>query len=123
MINACPLCCYITLSNGSICAVDPADWVRLRNYTWIAKKGKRGWYAIRKVHVQGRTQTIYMHREIAKPAPIFEIHHKNGNTLDNRRTNLQVIGKHTHKLLHRTLRISRRRISREHLTIQPLTVT
>lgn len=43
-----------------------------------------------------------MHRQIVGATPDQEVHHKNRNTLDNRRANLQIITPAEHHWLHVT---------------------
>jgi len=48
-----------------------------------------------------------MHRIIADAPKGFEVHHKNGCTLDNRKLNLQILTPAAHRTLSSALRISK----------------
>lgn len=69
--------------------VDLSDWKRLHRFYWRSKKKKGNWYAYRRVKRDGKTCEIALHRTIAKSRSDEEPHHKNHNTLDNRRCNLE----------------------------------
>jgi hypothetical protein len=76
--------------------VDADDWTLLHCFYWRARKKHGNWYAYRRYIKDGKTYEIAMHREIMKSHPGEEPHHKNHNTLDNRRINLENVhhGKH-----------------------------
>ena len=66
----------------------------------IAKLGKHSWYygfrgyAMRsKLMPSGRRKTVSMHREILGAKDHEEVDHINGDRLDNRRSNLRVLGR------------------------------
>lgn len=70
--------------------VDDDDFERLNQHSWCAVQRSAGVYARRtdnKAH-----ETVYMHREILalRAGDKREADHKNGDTLDNRRSNLRV---------------------------------
>lgn len=78
----------ITLSNGAICKVDDEDYDWLSKYTWSYKT--RG-YAMRCDRSRGdRFRNVQMHREILNAKPGTVVDHINGDTLDNRKSNLRV---------------------------------
>jgi len=69
--------------------VDP-DWFDfLIQSNWYAKKSNSQYYACRKVTINGSTFFIRMHRIVASTPIDLVCHHINGNSLDNRRANLQ----------------------------------
>lgn len=68
--------------------VDDEDFEWLSRYKW-SKTCKRGhWYAKRD-HWNPRL-SIYMHRQIMGEPVGMQVDHINGNTLDNRKSNLRV---------------------------------
>jgi len=76
----------ILLSKNLNTFVDDKDFEWLSKYRWHAiKNGSGKWYAVRRE--KGRT--IRMHNEILKTISGFEVDHKNGDGLDNRRDNLR----------------------------------
>lgn len=99
----------IRLTEGKVAVVDPEDWVVLNRHIWRAKLGRGGWYAQCKITRKGRTKYLYMHRIIANTPPDKHCHHKNGNTLDERRANLENMVPGQHEELHKMLRIARKR--------------
>ena len=79
----------IKLSNGDTVLVDPEDYKRIQGFQW--KKHPQGYASIE----------FTMHRFLLHPiAKGYEVHHINGNKLDNRRANLQLIYAREHRLLH-----------------------
>lgn len=90
----------IYMGKDKFALLDYADYVRLRVYHWQAKKSKACWYAVRKVRTNGKTTYIKMHREIMNAPPGTHVHHKNLDSLDNRRDNLFVCTPKTHRLFH-----------------------
>lgn len=76
----------ILLTQGKSCIVDNNMFDYLNQWKWTLEKR----YAVRKV----KNKAIYMHRLVAKPSDGLEVDHINGNSLDNRKTNLRVC---THK--------------------------
>lgn len=80
----------VPLTQGQVALVDSADsWVL--DHKWCAGKYNRDlWYAVRSAGRRGNRRTLFMHRVITQPPEGLEVHHKNGNGLDNRRSNLVV---------------------------------
>ena len=79
----------IEISNGEKALVDDEDYVLLNSFQW-------------KKHRQGYVATEFlMHRYIMHPMQKgYEVHHKNGNKLDNRKENLLLIKSNDHRKLH-----------------------
>lgn len=75
----------IALTKGKYALVDDADFEWLNQWSWHAR-GKRNVYVVRK----GYGKYLLMHRELVGVPPGFILDHINGNTLDNRRSNLRV---------------------------------
>ena len=78
----------IELTQGYWSRVDSWMLPELRKYSWNLHQTKNRIYA--KTQIAGRT--VYMHRFIANaPAdPKLVVDHKNGDGLDNRRSNLRI---------------------------------
>ena len=86
----------IPLTQGKRTKVNNADYRWLKKFSWHAKQPNREfdiWYAARCKRINGVPTTFYMHRQIMKGSAGKEVHHKNGNTLDNRRKNLELLTK------------------------------
>lgn len=79
----------IPLQEPFFVIVDPGWFDYLFWLPWYAKKSRGKYYACRKVTENGHTYFIRMHRVIAETPVDLVCHHINGNSLDNRRANLQ----------------------------------
>lgn len=85
---------HILLDKGKKVIVDDEDFEKLNHQKWFF--GARG-YAIRTEHrgytPEGKrlTGTIWMHREIMQTPEGLFTDHVNGDTLDNRKSNLRVV--------------------------------
>ncbi len=76
----------ICLSNGMKVFVDDNDFEYLSNWNWYFCQG----YACRmSSKSEGKRRVIQMHRIVLPPKTGFDTDHINGNTLDNRRSNLR----------------------------------
>lgn len=75
-------CVYFRLTRGRIGVVSQADRAVL-----VDRWGVTNNYVARKVN----GKTIYLHRVLLKPRGAKEVDHKNGDKLDNRRSNLRVV--------------------------------
>jgi hypothetical protein len=77
------------------CHVDSADLPKLHTLktTWHVKWNNhtRSFYVNGNVLVNGKWTKIYMHVFIMEPPHGFEVHHKYHNTLDNRRSQLEIV--------------------------------
>lgn len=77
----------IELTRGFVAIVDDEDFAELAQYRW---RYQTGGYAVRNSKgPDGKTRTIRMHCAIMGRRSGFEIDHRNGNGLDNRRGNLR----------------------------------
>jgi len=81
----------ILLTNqGKVAFISPEDGHLLR-FKWTATLNthykKEKWYLYRKM----KNRNIYFHREVLKPPPGFGGEHKDGNGLNNRRWNLEIM--------------------------------
>jgi len=92
----------IPLSQGLVALVDDEDFERVNQFKWCASKESRGtkFYAIRWQRINGKQTKIRMHRFILGLPPGKEckhyqsglvVDHVNGNSLDNRKRNLELI--------------------------------
>ena len=99
----CPLLAYrllrfgyafrkIPLGEGVFTIVDADVYYQLCRFRWSAVGYDQNIYAARILRKTeyGRIKTIYLHRQIMNPPKGLLVDHKNGNALDNRRTNLRL---------------------------------
>ena len=93
----------VPLGKGFFAIVDPEDLTWLVNYRWFVRKSHKIWYAMRKYRINGKEHITRMHRQIMACPDDMQVHHINGQTLDNRKENLSII----EPRLHAALRITR----------------
>lgn len=74
----------IPLTQGKVTLVDDEDFEWLSKFNW--HYGCKG-YAVRGIHHTGKE---YMHVAIMHATSIFQVDHKNLNTLDNQKSNLRI---------------------------------
>ncbi len=92
---------YIRLTQGKRARVDAEDFERLNQFKWFALRITHLWYAVRGVRVAAKKQILLsMHREIlgSIPGDGKYTDHRNGNGLDNRRSNLRTCS-HTENMM------------------------
>lgn len=80
----------IPLSQGKFAMVDDEDYDYLNQWKWRASKSGNTFYAKRELIKGELKTTISMHRSLLQPPRDLQIDHKNGNGLDNQRSNLRL---------------------------------
>ena len=84
----------IPLSHDQHALVDAADFPLLAPFRWHAENRNGRWFAARRERSGGngaRWRTIMMHRQLLDALPGTLVVHVNGDSLDNRRSNLRVV--------------------------------
>lgn len=76
----------IPLTKGYYAIVDDADYPALSRYKWQASERSRNVYASTDIS----RKKVYMHRMIMNPAKGLTIDHRDGNGLNNQRSNLRI---------------------------------
>lgn len=109
----------IQLTQDKCTLVDDRNFEWLNKYKWFANKMGNTFYTVRNITIQSQNKqknikrkqkTILMHilikeKDLTRKLNINEeIHHINGNGLDNRRCNLQVVTRSQHKILGKKIR-------------------
>jgi hypothetical protein len=77
----------IELTKGAKAIVDECDYDYLMQWKWLCNNTG---YAVRTDYSQGKKKTLGMHRVILSATDGVVVDHKNGNRLDNRRSNIRV---------------------------------
>jgi len=83
----------IELTQGQVAIVDDEDFEYLSQWKWKAKltpTSNGNYYACRNVKVDGKWQTVYIHREVIHPPKNKQVDHINNITLDCRKENLRI---------------------------------
>jgi hypothetical protein len=82
---------YIPLTQGQWAVIDDEDFEEIAKYKWCAHLHTGKYYAERKVSISNKKIAISMHRQLLGilDNPTLEGDHINGDTLDNRRSNLR----------------------------------
>lgn len=77
----------IQLTKGRVSLVDDEDFEMLNKHKWICQTTPNGFeYAARRTN----GAILLMHRFLLNPSKGFIVDHANGDTLDNRRSNIRI---------------------------------
>src|SRR4030095_4783221 len=81
----------IELSQNKVALVDDEDFERVNQKKWHAVESRGACYAAHSYYVDGKQHRVFLHRFLLglKPGDGLECDHRNGNGLDNRRTNIR----------------------------------
>lgn len=83
----------VRLSSGDVALIDDHDAPLVSRYKWSPRRLGRTVYAQANTYVSGARTTVTMHRLIVAPEADQLIDHRNGDGLDNRRSNLRLCDK------------------------------
>jgi len=83
----------IPLTKGVFTLIDDADFDLVARYKWHANKSAHSLYACRTARDNGVKRKVYMHRLILGCSSDEQGHHIDGDTLNNRRDNLEKCSK------------------------------
>jgi len=87
----------LNISKGMSVIVDADLYDWLNKFYWRAVKSSSGFYAVTRRQRHNKVSTIRMHRLIMHAPDWMKVHHINHNTLDNRRSNLQLLTEREHR--------------------------
>lgn len=83
----------VPLTKGHAAVIDAADAPLVSGRNWTARRSRHVWYALTNESAGGRKQkTVLMHRFLTGAAPGEVVDHVDGDGLNNRRSNLRVVG-------------------------------
>lgn len=80
----------IPLTKGYYARVDLCDAEKVANYNWRAMERNRNVYAVRQVYIDGKSQTISMHRLIIDAPNGMQVDHIDRVGINNVRSNLRL---------------------------------
>lgn len=82
---------YITLTQNKKAMVDDEDFEWLSQWKWYCEPHRKTFYAVRRVRLpDSKRKTIRMHRLILNAPENMMVDHKQGNGLDNRRSEIRL---------------------------------
>jgi len=87
----------IMLTNGMVTQVDDEDQEKYGHLKWRLLNGR---YPYRQEGRRGEIRGVLLHRLIAGAGKGDHVHHRNGDKLDNRRANLEVLSPSDHHRHH-----------------------
>ena len=83
----------IPLTQGKFALIDDADFDAVSARKWHAmtdRKRPGKWYAATGIHRSSSTRRIYLHRFLMQPPAGLDVDHRDGDGLNNVRSNLRV---------------------------------
>lgn len=80
----------LSLTQGKFTLLNNVDYAWASQWKWYALRGRGKFYAARNSRTKPKRQHILLHRELLKAPAGFEVDHRNGDGLDNRRKNLRL---------------------------------
>ena len=85
----------IRTTQNQVTIVDDIDYEELNQYTWYAIYNRcvQNYYIVRYELIDGKNRAVQMARMILglRPGDKRQAHHRNHDTLDNRRENLEIV--------------------------------
>lgn len=92
-------------------AIVDDDQSHLLNFKWKVNRGPSNYGLVYPYRFCENKGFIKMHREIMNPDEKMIVHHINGNTLDNRKSNLQILPLKEHASMKKVPKIKKRKNS------------
>lgn len=91
----------IELTQNQFALIDDEYYNKISQHKYFANKIGNTYYAARDIVINQKIKRIWMHGEIMKNQlkENEEVHHINGNGLDNREKNLMVVTKSQHRMI------------------------
>lgn len=85
----------IPLTKGKVTSVNYSDFELINRHKWYASESSAGVYAVTNIGKRPNRKKVYMHRLILGITNGQQGHHIDGDTLNNRRYNLEVCSQQT----------------------------
>jgi len=95
---------YVTLTQGYNAVIDATDAPLVVQFNWCAAVGRNTVYAKRTDHSGSKSRLVLMHRIIVGDPKGLEVDHRDGDGLNNRRSNLREATKTQNRRNQRTSR-------------------
>jgi len=92
-----PTAAKLYVGNGVYSLIDKSNYASITRWRWHLRESSCRAYVCRKVTHHGKETIIYLHRWITHCPDHLEVHHLNGDTLDNRRCNLRIVDPSQHR--------------------------
>lgn len=80
----------IKISGNMTVKIDDEDFELVMRRKWKAHKSSTNFYARHNIRVDGKYKNVLMHRLVMNAPIHLQVHHINGDTLDNQKANLQL---------------------------------
>jgi hypothetical protein len=94
----------ILLTRGQVAKVDDEDYLRVSALKWHAQKSRRGFYAMRRLSPAGNNPGYYpMHLFIFGIEKGERVDHRDGDKLNNQKSNLRIATRKQNARAFRTL--------------------
>ena len=82
----------IPLTQGVVVVIDDEDYERVSRYHWCLSENRKTSYAVKHTRLpNGKKVKFSMHRLITNAPKHLEVDHKDGNGLNNTRSNLRLV--------------------------------
>ena len=79
----------IILTQGKVSLVDDEDYDYINQFKWHALKQDKGFYAGRKIRINGKRKYLFIHQIICPVSKGLEVDHIDHNGLNNQKYNLR----------------------------------
>lgn len=100
----------IPLTQGKFAKIDDSDFESVSQFSWCAAKRGRGYYADRKLNYANPHRAL--HSFLMNPPKGMQVHHMDGDGLNNQRSNLRIVTRRQNNQGFVRLRVGKKSIFR-----------